>query len=80
MTVRDSPRKILAVSRPMSEELSSRSQRAVGRRKDTQRISMASLALAHPHTTSSSQWNKPKPDGKHENKETSYPLKNQLSV
>lgn len=60
----DSPRKMLAVSRPMSEVLRSRSQRAVGRRNDTQRISMASLALAQPHMTRSSQWNKPKPAGK----------------
>lgn len=60
----NSPRKILAVSRPMSEELSCRSQRAVGRRKDTHRISTASLALAQPHTTKSSQWNKPKPENK----------------
>lgn len=58
----DSPRNMLAVSRPMSDELSSRSQRAVGRRKDTQRISTASLALAQPHTSSSSQWNKPNPE------------------
>lgn len=64
----DSPRKMLAVSRPMSEELSSRSQRAVGRRKDTQRISTASLALAQPHTTNSSQWNKPKPESKSKTK------------
>ncbi|KAG7230875.1 hypothetical protein INR49_024902 [Caranx melampygus] len=54
-TLRRPLRKMLAVSRPMSEELSSRSQRAVGSRKDTQRISTASLALAQPHTTSSSQ-------------------------
>ncbi|KAF3855152.1 hypothetical protein F7725_023207 [Dissostichus mawsoni] len=55
---------MLAVSRPMSEELSSRSQRAVGRRKDTQRISTASLALAQPQTTNSSQWNNPNPESK----------------
>lgn len=59
-----SPRKMLAVSRPMSEELSNRSQRAVGRRKDTQRTSTESLALAQPHTTNSSQWNKPKPESR----------------
>lgn len=70
----DSPRKMLAVSRPMSEELSSRSQRAVGRRKDTQRISTASLALAQPHTTSSSQWNKPNPERVNKQRE-SFPLK-----
>lgn len=60
----DSPRKMLAVSSPMSEELRCRSQRAVGRRNDTQRISTASLALAQPHTSRSSQWNRPKPLGK----------------
>lgn len=59
-----SPRKMLAVSRPMSVELSTRSQRAVGRRKDTQRISMESLAVAQPHTANSSQWNKPKPESR----------------
>lgn len=66
---------MLAVSRPMSDELSSRSQRAVGRRKDTQRISTASLALAQPHTSSSSQWNKPNPERQRVNKEGGYPLK-----
>lgn len=49
------PRNMLAVSRPISEELRCRSQRAVGRRKDTHRISTASLALAQPHTTSKIQ-------------------------
>lgn len=60
----DAPRKMLAVSRPMSDELRCRSQRAVGRRNDTQRISTASLALAQPHTSRSSQWNRPKPSGR----------------
>lgn len=46
---------MLAVSKPISEELKCRSQRAVGRRKDTHRISTASLALAQPHTTSKIQ-------------------------
>ena len=54
---------MLAVNSPMSEELSCRSQRAVGNRKDTHRISTASLALAQPHTSSSSPWNTPKPEG-----------------
>ncbi|TNN79858.1 hypothetical protein EYF80_009895 [Liparis tanakae] len=57
LTARDTTRtrrRPLWSARPMSEELSSRSQRAVGSRKDTQRISTASLALAQPHTTSSS--------------------------
>lgn len=49
------PRNMLAVSRPISEELKFKSQRAVGRRKDTHRISTASLALAQPHTTSKTQ-------------------------
>lgn len=51
----ESPRKMLAVSRPMSEEFRCRSQRAVGSRKDTQRISTASLALAQPHTANKIQ-------------------------
>ena len=50
-TQRSVPKKILEVNRPMSEELSDRSQRAVGNRKETHKISTASLALAHPHTT-----------------------------
>lgn len=54
---------MLAVNRPMSDELRCRSQRAVGRRNDTQRISTASLALAQPHTSRRSQWNRPKPSG-----------------
>lgn len=49
------PINMLAVSRPMSDELRRRSQRAVGSRKDTQRISTASLALAQPHTTNKIQ-------------------------
>ncbi|KAG7270345.1 hypothetical protein CRUP_034455 [Coryphaenoides rupestris] len=45
---------MLAMSRPMWAELSFRSQRAVGSRKDTHRISTASLALAQPQASSSS--------------------------
>lgn len=55
---------MLAVSRPISEELRCRSQRAVGRRKDTHRISTASLALAQPHTNNKIQWKTPKPKEK----------------
>lgn len=55
------PRKMLAVRMPMSAELSWRSQRAVGSRNDTHRISTASLAFAHPQTTNSSQWKRPNP-------------------
>lgn len=52
---------MLAVRSPMSAEVSRRSQRAVGRRNDTHRISTASLAFAQPQTTNSSQWKSPNP-------------------
>lgn len=54
----------------MSEELSRRSQRAEGSRKDTQTISTASLALAQPQTRSSSQWKQPKPGNRKRNTHT----------
>ena len=51
--------KRMALSHPLSAEVSLRSHCAEGRRKEMQRISMASEALAQPQTSRKSQWNLP---------------------
>ena len=43
----------MAESQPFLAGVRARSHSALGSRKEMQRISMASLALAHPHTTAS---------------------------
>lgn len=59
---------MLAVRTPISAELRCRSQRAVGNRNDTQSISTASLAFAHPQMPNSSQWKSPNPADGHKHK------------
>ena len=67
------PMNMVAEIHPLSTDDSLKSHSADGSKNETQRISMASLALARPHAATSQYWKRPKPATKSSSLVTTIP-------